>query len=169
MDSLVIQLVRHFWAAAILVTGINAVTLKYWAKKHINENPELAAGYDKMIRGYFFWLNLPWFVMGIGSTIGGVPTVFHFFRPRDGNFFVLAVWLTVFIEWILSFYWIFFLKGAEKLAEYRMVVYSGLGKFGYISNPLLVKLIYLLSIAGGLIATVAMWTKDITIPPFLPE
>lgn len=160
---------KYFWVVAMAVTSLNAIFFKYQSKQHINDNPDLAGGYEKMIRGYLFWLNIPWFVMGIGCILGGVPTVFHFLRPKDGNVFVIAWWLSVFILWIVSFYWIFFQKGAEKLAKYRMVYYHSPGKSGYISNPTHIKLIYLLCLTGGLIAAVWMWTANIALPSFLSE
>jgi hypothetical protein len=140
---------KYFWVIAMVVTSFNAIIFKRQSKQHIRDNPNLADGYDKMIRGYLFWLNMPWFVMGIGCTFGGIPTVFHFFRPKEGNVFVIAWWLSVFILWIVSFYWILFQEGAEKLAKYRIVHFSSPGgKTGYISNPLHIKLIYLLCLVG---------------------
>jgi len=109
-------------------------------------------------------MNLPWIVMGIGCTIGGVPTVFHFCRPRDGNPFVIAWWVILFIEYILGFYWIFFCKGAEKIAKFGMISYQALWKTGNISSPKMVKLVCLLFLIGGLIAAISMWVKEIPLP-----
>lgn len=155
---------RYFWAIAIVITAINAAILKHRSKQHIQEEPELAKGYDQLILGFFFWTNIPWVVMGVGSTVGGVPSVFHYFRPRDGDPFVIAWWVSVFILWILSFYWIFLAKGAEKLAKYRMLICSSFGKAGYVTNPTVVKLLVLLMLAGGIFAAVMMFMEVIPSP-----
>src|SRR5437867_2948756 len=81
---------RYFWAIAIFVTCVNVVSLKRRSRRHIEANPELAKGYATLIRGYLLWMNIPWVVMGLGCTIGGIPAVWYFFRPRDGNPYVLA-------------------------------------------------------------------------------
>ena len=57
--------------------------------------------------------------MGIGCTVGGVPTVFHYFQPRDGNPFVLAWWAVFFALYIIGAYWIFFSNGAHILTKYK--------------------------------------------------
>jgi hypothetical protein len=86
--------IQYFWAIAILVTCLNVLFFKGRSKSVIAEDPEALQEFKKLMRGYLFWMNLPWIVMGIGCTIGGVPTVFHYLRPRDGNPFVIAWWVT---------------------------------------------------------------------------
>ncbi len=157
---------QYFWAIAILVTCLNVLFFKGRSKSVIAEDPEALQDFNKLMRGYLFWMNLPWIVMGIGCTLGGVPTVFHYFRPRDGNPFVIAWWVTVFIEYIFSFYWIFFCQGAEKLAKFGMISYYSFGKTGKISSPSMIKIMFLLCLSGGLIAAIAMWTTDIPLPQF---
>jgi hypothetical protein len=157
---------EHFWALAILVTCVNTGLLKYRAKKRIENEPELAEGYPKLILGYLIWLNIPWIVMGAGCIFGGDLAVWHYFRPRDGNPFVLTWWASVFALWILSFIWVFFRGGAEILSKYQMIPYQVLGKVGYVTNPTKVKLLYLLCLAGGVIAAAIMWTVDVPLPKF---
>lgn len=158
----------YFWAFAILTTYFNAAFFKRSAKDNIQQNPELAAGYSKFIRNYSFWMNVPWFVMGIGCIFDRL-TFWHYLRPGDGNPFVIAWWILMPVLYVLSFYWIFFRKGAEKLAEYQIVRYSSSGRFGHISNSMKTKLGYLLCLAGGIVVAVAMLTKNIPLPPFLTE
>jgi len=157
---------RYFWAICILVTCLNAVILKGRSKSHIEGNPELAEGYRKLIRGYLFWMNLPWIVMGIGCIVGGVPTMFHFLRPRDANPFVIVWWAVLFVLYGLSFYWVFLCKGAETLAKYEMISYSSFGDTGHVSSPKVVKLIFLLFLAAGVVAAIAMLTTDVPVPSF---
>lgn len=124
----------------------------------------LVEGYAVLLKGYLIWMNLPWVVMGIGCTVGGVPTVLHFFRPRDGNPFVLAWYCTVFIIWAGGTFWLFLRNGAEELARH-----PGLIEFRYgfkkkdIASPVLIKVLWLVMLAGGIIAFVAVWTHDIPV------
>lgn len=158
---------RYFWAVAIVVTAINAAIMKRRSKRHIQEDPELAKGYDQLILGFFFLTNIPWVVMGFGCTVGGVPSVFHYFRPRDGDPFVIAWWISVFVLWLLTFYWVFLAKGAEKLAKYRMFSFSSFGTSGDVTNPTVVKLLILAMLAGGLFAAAMMFMTETPLPLFL--
>ncbi len=121
----------------------------------------------KIMLGAAFWLNVPWFVMGIGSTIGGVPSIFHYFRPRDGNPFVLSWWGSVFTLWIISLYWIFIAGGAAKLAKYGVLKYHSFGKTTVVRSETGVKLIFLMCLAGGIIFAAVMWLVDIPLQPFV--
>ena len=149
---------RYFWAIAIFVTCVNVVSLKRRSRRHIEANPELAKGYATLIRGHLVWMNIPWVVMGLGCTIGGIPAVWYFFRPRDGNPYVLAWFASVFLLWILGTYWLFFKGGAETLVKYP-------GAFNTnITSPRLVKLLWLTCLAGGVMGVVTMWTVNISLP-----
>ncbi|MHC4532989.1 MAG: hypothetical protein ACYS6K_03465 [Planctomycetota bacterium] len=150
---------KYFWLIAIVVTGINAYLIKFYSIKYIKENPELSDGYKKIFRCYLFWMNIPWVVMGAGCVIGKVPTIWHFFRPRDGNPYVLAWFGSTFLLWILYIYWLFFKGGAVMLSKHP-------GTFGEIKNPALIKILSLLMIAGGILGFVFMWIIDIPIPNF---
>jgi hypothetical protein len=88
---------KNFWLLAIIVTLINAYYFKVRARPLIRDNPDLEEGYNKVFWGTIIFLGLPWLVMGFGMTLGGIPTVFHFFRPRDGNPYVIAFHLTIII------------------------------------------------------------------------
>jgi hypothetical protein len=151
---------RYFWVIAIIVTCINIVSLKMRSRRHIKANPELAEGYAVLIRGYLLWMNVPWIVMGIGCTIGGIPAVWYFFRPRDGNPYVLAWFASVFLLWVLGTHWLFFKGGAEMLVKHPGIFSTD------IKRPSLVKLLWLASLFGGVIGAVMMWTVDIPLPPF---
>jgi len=150
---------KYFWLIAIAVTGLNAYLIKFYSIKYVKENPELSDGYKKLFRSYLLWLNIPWVVMGVGCVIGKVPSVWHFFRPRDGNPYVLAWFGSTFILWILYIYWLFFKGGAVMLSKHP-------GIFGEIKNPTLIKILSMLMIAGGILGFVFMCIIDIPIPKF---
>ena len=100
-----IFLTKWFWVVWIAVTFINAAAIQSRARPRIIANPELRDGYRTITRGLLTWGNLPWCIMGIGILFGGVPSVFDFFRPRDGNPFVLAFFASVLFVWLLGTHW----------------------------------------------------------------
>lgn len=96
--------------------------------------------------------------MGLGCLIGGVPSVDHFFRPRDGNPFVLAFFASVFLVWGLGTHWLFARGGAE-----MVVRHPGLLNFDP-RSPALLRFLWCLSLAGGIVAAVAMFLVDVPLP-----
>jgi len=97
--------------------------------------------------------------MGIGCLSGGAPSIFHFFRPRDGNPFVLAFFASIFLIWVLGTYWLFVRGGAEMLIKHPGLINC--------KNAAMLKLFWLLALAGGILAVVMMLTHDtpVTWPP----
>lgn len=158
---------KYFWLIAIAATGINLVIFRKRAQKYIAEKPELKEGYEVLFRGYLFWMNVPWIVMGIGCTVGSVPSVWHYFRPQDGNPYVLAWFASVFFVWALGSLWVFFRGGAETLARHPGALAFSYGfKRQDIRSPLLIKLFFLLMLAGGIAGVVMMWSMNVPIPHF---
>ncbi len=158
---------KYFWCVAIIITAINWLMFRRRAQKHIIVNQQLEKGYTTLIRGYLLWMNVPWIVMGLGCTVGGVPSVWHYFRPKDGNPYVLAWFGSVFFLWAAGTFWLFFKNGAETLARYPGVIEFRYGlKRKDIANPVMIKALRLLCLAGGIIGVTAMWAMDIPLPPF---
>jgi hypothetical protein len=158
MNPLMI-LAKWFWVVFILLTVVNAVLLRFRAQRHIRENPDLADGYTTLIRGFVFWGNIPWVVMGIGTVFGGVPSLFQFLRPRDGNPFVLAFFGSIFFLWIMGTFWLLFRGGAEMLVKHP-------GVFNVdFKSPLMLKLLWVLCLAGGIMGVIAAFTMDVPVPP----
>lgn len=165
--NLFVLISEYFWVFAIIVTFINWAMFRKRAQKHIDENPELKEGYEALFRGYIVWMNIPWVVMGIGCTVGGVSSVWHYFRPRDGNPYVLAWFASVLLLWVSGTFWLLFRGGAEKLVRHPGAMGFRYGfKSKDITNPTLIKSLWLLALIGGVIAAVAMWSMDIPIPDF---
>jgi hypothetical protein len=156
---------KHFWLVAITVTVINAFIFQHKSKKYIRENPKLEEGYSTLFRGYLFWLNIPWVIMGLGSTTGDVPSVWHYFRPKDGNLYVLAWFGSVFILWILGSIWLFFKGGAEILSTHpgALTMHYGLGT-KEVTNPTSIKILWLLALAAGIFGVTFMWFMEIPLP-----
>jgi hypothetical protein len=58
---------------------------------------------------------MPLVVMGLGQQLGYTPTVFHYFRPQDGNPFVLAWLVVIFLQACIQAWWVLLADGAAKI------------------------------------------------------
>lgn len=134
----------------LAVTVANALVIKFRSRSLIAQRPELASGYRRLFWGYLTFLSLPWLVMGYGIELGGIPNMFSFFRPREGNPIVLTFFATTVVLWILALYWLFARQGAEFLIEHPGV-FRGIPQ-----NPTFIKAWFCLAIAGGVVALIAM-------------
>jgi hypothetical protein len=158
---------RYFWLLGLVITVTNWLGFRRRAQKCIEKNPQLEQGYAPLIRGYLFYMSLPWVVMGIGCTIGGVPSIWSYFRPRDGNPYILAWFGSVLFLWVLGTFWLFFKGGAEVLARHPGALEFRCGlRSKDITSPSMIKALWLLVLASGIIATVTMWFMNIPIPNF---
>ncbi len=153
----VLVISNWFWAIAIAITVANAAIFQARANKHVQQNPELGEGYRKIIKGFVIWGNLPWVVMGVGLLAGGVPSMFHFFRPRDGDPFVLMFFGSVFLLWILGTYWLLFKNGAEMIVRHPGVFNVG------VKSPTIVKILWFLCLASGFTAVIVMFFYDLPV------
>ncbi len=146
---------KWFPVIALIVTAFNVVTLRNRARDRTQQDPELERGYQRLFWGYLIVTSLPWIVMAFGTIIGGVPTVWHFFYPRDGNPYVLAFHATVIVLWILGIVWIYFLGGAEFLIEYY---YPLSRQVRLVRTPLGLKIAFAIGLLGGIVAMAMMWS-----------
>lgn len=114
---------EYFWAVALVFSAFN-----YWKAKQGAMNsvsPSLIVEAQVYLRNFAIAGALPWVIMGIGQLTGTTPTVWYYFRPQDGNIFVLA-WLAVIF--VLSFtfaWWVFLAGGAKKVVEYNLLAAVG--------------------------------------------
>jgi hypothetical protein len=157
---------RYFWAIMIAVTFFQAARIRSISRPYIEADPGLAAGYVSLIRAHLVWMNIPWVVMGIGSTIGGVPSAFCFFNPRDDNPYVFAWFLSLFVLWTVGICWVFFMDGAQTLASHPGVVDVHITRRwpGASREPIRstgrIKLFCLLAVTGGVLGVVYMWNAN---------
>ena len=153
---------RNVWVLFIIVTVFNAVIFRSRSRTYIARDPSLRAGYKKLFVGMLVWGNVPWVIMGLGCLFGRVPSVLHYFRPRDGHPFVLAFFISIFVIWFLGTYWVLARGGAEMMVRHP-------GLFGWeVRRPWLVKVLWCLSVAAGLTAAVQMFLDDTLMPNLAP-
>ena len=149
---------KWIWTFFILATLMNGAVIRSRVQKYIKLNSELEEGYKKIIKGFIIWGNIPWVVMGIGCTIGDVPSVFYYFNPRSGNPYILAFWGSLFLIWILGSYWMLFKDGASELINHPGILNN------YIKSPTFLKLYWIAGVLGGIFAALMIFTKTIPLP-----
>ena len=128
---------QNFWLIVVLVTSINFLAFKDKAKKYIKQDQALSVDYEKLFQHYFFWFNMPWIIMGIGLVTGGVSDVVYYFRPQDGNPFVLVWYVSIFSLWVVGTYWLIFKEGAEMLIKCPGALR------GNVTSPLFIKILWI--------------------------
>lgn len=111
-------LMRHAWIVLVLANSANGWLWWNRVQGRMRSHPELEPGYRSLYRGFLFWTNLPWVVMGLGIISGQVNGMFEYLQPSAGNPMVL-VWWGLFIALLaLGTHWIFAGGGAETLERH---------------------------------------------------
>jgi len=118
METLLLILIKHFWVMFVVMTLIWA----WWGwgsvQSRIRKQPELVEGYRRLFKGFAFWANVPWIIMGGLILSGKVNSVFDFLTPISENPYNLYWFASLFALLLLLLYWIFFMQGAETLERY---------------------------------------------------
>ena len=109
---------RHFWVAALVVGAINGWIQWKRIAERIQDNPGSASRYRRLFKGYLFWTNLPWLLMGLGILTGRVSSVFEYLMPGAGNPMVLGWYCALGLELIIGTCWIVIGRGAETLVAF---------------------------------------------------
>lgn len=119
-----------FWLLGIIVTWVNFFI---WSNASIKNDlsPEDQAVRRRYLFNFAVITSLPWLVMGVGSMTGMTPSVIFYFRPQDGNPFVIGWLAGVFIMQLWLSWWISFADGARKMAYYKL----GRARVGKQSKP----------------------------------
>jgi nitrate reductase NapE component len=136
---------EYFWIACLGVTWFNAER----AKRRVTERglpDDQMREAEVYIRRFALLASLPWIVVGVGQVAGSTPTIWYYFRPQDGNPFVLA-WLVLvaLLNGALSA-WILLGGGARKIVQLGLADVFGRRR---LKSPsvLVVKLYAVLSVA----------------------
>jgi hypothetical protein len=154
-------MLKYVWVLFILVNGINALIFTRTACRVLVRRPELAPGFRKLLIGQCIVLNIPWVEMRIGCIASDI-TVFHYFNLQDGNPFVWAWWGCVILLWVVGFVWLFILGGAEFMIEHRDLF--GPWAYRVPSSVWLLKLVYVVAVAGGVTALMLAVTGALPVP-----
>lgn len=108
---------KHFWLVgfALHLLLVGAAGLR--ASISVQQDPKIALGCNSLLQRRLILGSVPWAVMALG-TIGGVPSVWAYFRPHDGNPYVIAWYASTAFLWILSAHWMMAKNGAEFVAAH---------------------------------------------------
>lgn len=152
------------WILFIVITIANGLMWRYKSKHYINDNPELKEGYDKLIKGWLVYGNIPWAIIGIGMLTGLTKNIDEFFNPKVINPIVILFFISIIILWIIGSYWMFFKGGAELLVKHPGLFTQpekGNEKFELMK----IKLLWIAGIIGGIIGLIFMYKMNF--PPVL--
>lgn len=142
---------KHIWIFFVVVTCANAAVWWHLSKRRSAQDPLLAAKQRAFIKAWLIVGNLPWLVMGAGTTFGGVPTVFDYLNPLSGERWVMTFWATVIGLWIVGAVWIYLGDGARVLGSLSLQPRS----------PAFIKVVYA---AGLVVGTLVLMTMAAMIP-----
>jgi hypothetical protein len=157
---------RYTWVMFIAVTIINGIIFKTRSQRYIADNPDLKDGYDKLIKGWLFYGNIPWVIMAIGDMTGITNGVWNYFHPKSMNPMVLVFHFSIVVIWILGSNWIYLRGGADFLARHPgLIKFHGPGLYKDITSPKTIKMIWALALLGGIAGMTMMWLWDIPTMP----
>lgn len=134
-------------------------------EKFIEESPDKESGYGIIFKSFLIYGSIPWFIIGIGNTLGLTESVFDYFQPSKMNPIVLLFHLSIVVIWILLIRFIFFKNGAKFLENHHGII--RVNSFGNVNDKPsenTIKLITIVGIIGGIIAMSMMWFVTIPFP-----
>jgi hypothetical protein len=114
---------EYFWLIALGFAALN-----YWKADRDTSrrtSPDKASEARGYLRNFALASALPWVIMGAGQVSGATPTVWHYFRPQDGNVYVFGWLVSVFALSCVFAWWVFLAGGAKKVVEFNLVAVLG--------------------------------------------
>ena len=139
---------------------IVGITFRIYSKKYIADDPKLKDGYDKLIKGWFIYGNIPWVIMTIGDFTGLTNGMQEFFDPKSMNPMVLVSYFSIVVLWVLGSRWIYLKDGADFLAKHPGLI-RGFGG-DIITSPKTIKIYWTIGLVAGIAFMTEMWLGYIT-------
>jgi len=111
---------HFFWALCLTTQAAQYLFASHrLARAHAGQ-PGRAHAAAIYLRRATIGIAVPWLIMGWGELSGGSAGVWVYFRPQDGNPFVLG-WLASMLALALIFtLWVFLANGARKIVELKL-------------------------------------------------
>jgi hypothetical protein len=117
---------RYFWVVCLAMSLFNYLA----AHRRISTPGTIDIDHIEAAKLYMnrFALanSIPWLIMGCGQTFGHVPTIWYYFRPQDGNPYVIGWFASIFVLWIFFCLWVLFAEGAKKVKELHLMMVLGM-------------------------------------------
>ena len=142
---------ENFWVIALGFALVN-----YWRARRalVLNSPDRGSTLEnslRSLRGLAWATFSPWLLMGIGQLSGLVPSIWYYFRPQDGNPFVVLWFVAMFLMSASFAWWLFFAGGASRVDELHLMELMGhYGRTRYSERS-----IKLLALAGVL--SIPLW------------
>jgi hypothetical protein len=111
---------RHFWLIALAFSSFNCLRARRDVLKSEAAQRASSEEHALYFKRFAFGSALPWVVMGVGQLTGSAPTVQHYFRPQDGNPFVLAWFAVCFAVTCIYAWWVVAAGGAQKVRDLNL-------------------------------------------------
>jgi hypothetical protein len=124
-DTVFDALGGYFWLICLAISAYQyyAAGRRVEADEHLSES--MTVERTRYIQRFIAASTLPWIVMGAGQLTGSTSSVWEYFRPQDMNVFVVAFFGSVFALSLIFFYWVFFMEGARKAVELKLMHSQG--------------------------------------------
>lgn len=155
---LFIMFARYFWAIGIAVMLLNGAIYHVRLRLRIADTTLQQRG-KRVIRGIVGWGCVPWLTMGIGSTVGGIGSVFRFLQAIPFNPWVWLFYLSVIAVWAVMLEWVFRRDGAETVSSLAPLFVASKRSVA----PVAVKAFCGIVVAGGCAALTMFFIIDIPI------
>ena len=154
---------EYFWLLMLVYLAIRCMQAKNRLSAR-KSDPRVESGEAQgLLSRFAIAAAVPWLLMGLGHLSGETPSVWYYFRPQDGNAFVLAWFTTCFLLSAAYAWWVMSANGASKVRDFNLGALVGLRssvksergiKFFALSGPVL----FLITVA-----LVVSW--NIKLPP----
>lgn len=146
-------LIGHwFWIVFLLVGLANYRRASAQARERFAADPQRAEHAQRLLRQFALLMALPWLLMGAGIVVGGVPDIWHYFRPQDGHPWVLAWFATVAALQLAFTVWVFVSDGATTMVDYGLT-----GLLGNRRSPATARGIRWIAAGGPLFMALWLW------------
>jgi hypothetical protein len=114
---------EYFWLVALAFGAFNYRRAR--GTQMAAASGDQASESEVYLKRFALGANLPWVIMGLGQISGYTPMVWYYFRPQDGNPFVIA-WLAVVLIMTCAYsWWVLFAGGAQKVRDLNLMAALG--------------------------------------------
>ncbi len=112
---------QYFWVLCLALAGYQYLGARRRVLSTLQRIPGKSRAALAYLRWYIWGTAFPWVVMGCRQLSGSTPTIWYYFRPQDGNPYVLA-WVAVLLLTARLFAcWVFLADGARKIVDLKLI------------------------------------------------
>ncbi len=149
--------------AIVMMSAAGWFTVKRAARERILHDPKLKEGYDRFLRNYLIYANIPWVVMGIGLLFDSGTKSSDYIPPKTGSVAIIAFHVSMIFFWAVALFWTYFRGGAQFFVDHPGILAFN-WQHGDLKSPLAVKLIIAVVFLGLAFGEYSMWTQPLPVP-----